>query len=103
MAKVQAGLHSVRELLDAAGFDFEKEAAADYNDGAPDFRRVKVGGLSFDDLEKSVNVPPTADSVEITLDGKKVASLDVELDERQKEERRLSFESAAEADDPSSE
>ena len=101
MASIKAGSQSIRDILAAANFDFEKEAAADYNDGAPDARRVRVGGLPFDSLDKQVSVPVTADEVEITLDGKKVASLSVELDEKQKEERRYSFDTAADASEPS--
>ncbi len=94
MASIQAGSRTIQEILDAAKFDFAAKAAADYNDGQPDFRRVKVGGLGFDSLDKQVTVPPTADVVEITLDGKKEASLDVTLDETQEKERKESFKSA---------
>lgn len=99
MAKISPGIHSVRDLFAQSGFDFEGQAAADYNDGAPDFRRVKVGGLGFDDLDREVRVQPTADSVEITLDGQKVAELEVVLDEAQQEARRESFASSALAED----
>jgi hypothetical protein len=99
MASIKAGLYSVDELLKTANFDFEKESAAEYNGGAPDFRRVKVGGLSFDSLDRQVNVPVTADTVTVTLDGKKVAELSVELDDEQKAERKLSLETAANAEE----
>lgn len=99
MATIQAGLYSVQEILDRAGFNFAEKAAADYLDGAPDYRRVKVGGLSFDNLERQINVPVTADELVITLDGKKAVALDVELDDEQKKLRAYSFETAAEADD----
>jgi hypothetical protein len=87
MASIQAGLHSVREILDAASFNLEEKAAADYLDGAVDHRRVKVGGLGFDSADKTIRIPVTADEVEITLDGKKEATLSVDLDEEQKRER----------------
>lgn len=95
MAKISPGMHSVRDLFAKAGFDFEGQAAADYNDGAPDYRRVKVGGLSFDDLDREVRVQPTADSVEITLDGKKVAEFEVSLSEEDQARRAESFASSA--------
>lgn len=98
MAKIQPGMYSVRELLAKANFDFEGQAAADYLDGAPDYRRVKVGGLGFDDLEKQIRVQPTADAVEISLDGKAVESLEVELNDEQQEVRRASFERAADVE-----
>jgi len=102
MAKktIQAGTYTVRELLDRAEFDFEKKAAADYNDGNPDFRRVKIGGLGFDDLDDTVVVPVTADELEITLDGKAETKLTVELDDEQKGLRAYSLLTAAEADSP---
>lgn len=96
MASIQAGSYTIQQILDRAGFNFREKAAADYNNGEPDFRRIKVGGLSFDSLDKEVNVPVTADEVVITLDGKKVVSLSVDLDDAQKEMRAASF-AAAEA------
>lgn len=95
MASVRAGMHKVSDLLAAADFDFASEAAAEYLDGQPDHRRVKVGGLSFDSVDQEVRVPVTANEVEIELDGAVVATLDVELDEEQQEARRESFETSA--------
>lgn len=99
MASIQAGLYTVQEILDRAEFNFAEKAAADYLDGAPDYRRVKVGGLSFDNLERQINIPVTADELVITLDGKKAVALSVDLDDEQKKERASSFEVAAEASD----
>lgn len=99
MASIQAGSYTIQEILDHAGFDFRAKAAADYNNGEPDYRRVKVGGLSFDNLEKRINVPVTADELVITLDGKKAVALAVDLDDEQKKERAASFEAAADASD----
>lgn len=96
---LKAGTYTAGDLMREAGFDFEKEAAADYLQGKPDFRRVRVGGLAFDSLEETVVVPYTANEVVVTLDGKEAAKLAVELDDEQKELRARSFESAADADD----
>lgn len=104
MASIYAGLHTVREVFNAANFDFEAQAAADYNSGAPDYRRVKISGLGFDDLGDTVNIPVTIDEVVITLDGAEVARLDVALTDEQRGLRAYSFATAAEAegsfDDP---
>lgn len=100
MADIQAGTYTVQEVLDKAGFDFKEKAAADYLNGEPDHRRVRVGGLSFDDPNETVTVPTTADELVVTLDGKEHATLKVTLDDDQKEERRRSFDSAADASEP---
>lgn len=100
MASIKAGTYTVGELLQAAKFDFENKAAADYLNGQPDFRRVQIGGLGFDSLDSVVVVPATADEVLITLDGKKEVVVDVTLDDAQQEERKLAFEIAADADGP---
>jgi hypothetical protein len=100
MADISAGTHSVQEILDAAGFDFNQNAAADYLNGRPDFRRVQIGGLAFDSLDDTIHIPVTADDVLITLDGKDHTVLDVTLDEDQRKERAYSFETAADADGP---
>lgn len=100
MASVKPGIYKVSELLEKADFDFEKEAAADYNNGAPDFRRVQVGGLPFDDLNQTVRVPVTANAVSISLDGEEKASLEVDLsDEEDQKARAYSFDTALEAED----
>jgi hypothetical protein len=99
MSKINAGVYTVAEILNAAGFDFKKEAAADHLGGAPDYRRVKVGGIGFDDLDKVVNVPYTANELVITVDGGDHTTLEVNLSDDQKEQRKLSFESAADAND----
>lgn len=96
MAKIKAGTYQVREVLRIAKFDFEKEAAAEYLSGAPDHRRVQIGGLSFDSVDEVVVIPETADSVSISLDGEEAISLSVSLDAEQKKIRDLSFEIAAE-------
>lgn len=100
MSSIQAGFHTVREILAAANFDFEAKAAADHLDGGADYRRVQVGGLGFDDLDYVINIPTTADDILITVDGKADTVLDVTLNEKQQEERRLSFESAADTNGP---
>lgn len=78
MSSIKSGNHTIKEILDIAEFDFHAKAAADYNDGDPDFRRVKVGGLGFDDLDKVVHIPSTATEVVITLDDKPEVTLEVE-------------------------
>jgi hypothetical protein len=100
MASIPAGRHTFGDLFRSAGFDFEAKAAADYNNGAPDYRRVKVGGIGFDSLDDVIVVPYTVDTVAITLDGEDDTVLDVTLSEEDKEFRRRSFESAADANDP---
>ena len=47
--------------MDALSFSMEE---------IKDYRRVKVGGLSFDDLDKKIRIPESAKTIEITLDGK---------------------------------
>jgi hypothetical protein len=76
MALNQGQIYSIEEVLDEAGFDLAKEAAVDYNDDGVDMRRVKVGGLGFDSTEDTFRV--VGDSLEITLDGEVVATLEVE-------------------------
>ena len=99
MASIRAGRYTVREILRQADFDFAAKAAVDYLNGGADFRRVKIGGLGFDDLDTEMVIPVTADQLEIRLDGAVDVSLDVRLDAEQEAERARSFESAAEASD----
>lgn len=101
MASIRAGRHTIEEVFRQAGFDFHKEAAADYLGGKPDFRRVKVGGLSFDALDEEIVIPYTADKVEVTVDGEVAQTFDVDLTDEDKELRKRSFEVAADANDPS--
>lgn len=100
MASIQAGTYSAKEILDAANFDFYKEAAADYLNGGADYRRVQIGGLGFDSLDDCIVIPVTADTVTITLDAAPHTQLTVDLTPAQREERAYSFETAADADDP---
>lgn len=100
MSNIDAGFHTVQEILQKANFDFNSEAAADYLNGQPDFRRVRIGGLGFDSLDEVLNIPVTTDELLITLDGKDHTLLDVSLNEEQKKARAASFESAADADGP---
>jgi len=100
MANIAAGRYTYRELFNDVGFNFEDSAAADYNDGAPDFRRVKVGGVGFDSLDDVVVVPYTADTLDISVDGKAAQTLNITLSPEDERLRKLSFESAADATDP---
>lgn len=100
MASINAGTHTVRDIFRAAKFNFEENAAADYLGGAPDYRRVQIGGLGFDDLDDRIVVPVTADDLDITVDGESHTTLSVDLSEDQKKERAYSFETAADANDP---
>ena len=77
MANIKVGTYSVQEVFKLAGFDFAKKAAADHLDGAPDYRRVKVGGLGFDDLDKKLSVPEAATELVITVDGEEAVKLTV--------------------------
>lgn len=77
--KISPGVYTVRELLNAAGVDFEKVASVDYGSGL-DYRKVKVGGLPFDDLNTVVRVTDDENTgtLEVRVDDKKVASLTVD-------------------------
>lgn len=77
MADISPGTYSVRELLDAAGLDYMDAASVEYNADGWDRRRIRVGGLSFDDLEERVVVPDSAASVSISVDGDEAASINV--------------------------
>lgn len=99
MASIKAGSYTVGDVFKSVKFDFEGQAGAEYLEGRPDYRRVQVGGLAFDSLEDKITIPVTADSVEITLDGEVVETLDVDLDATQLKERAYSFSTAADAED----
>ena len=77
MADVKPGKYTVQELLDLVGFDAKTEAEVDYNESGYDLRRVQVGGLPFNDFDHVIEVPETADKVEVTLDSEVVATLNV--------------------------
>lgn len=66
---MQSGSYTVEQIMAELEFSM---------DGITDYRRVKVGGLGFDDLSKVIRVPESAETIEITLDGDVVASQDVE-------------------------
>ncbi len=100
MAKIRPGQYTVREVFEAADFDHAEKLAADYNDGGPDFRKVKVGGLDVHSLDDLVSVPVTADTLDISLDGSVDSSLDVELSADDEKARAASFEDASGVDDP---
>ncbi len=74
---VAPGSYTVEEVFALVDFDVTVAAAVDYNDRGWDARRVTVGGLSFDDLDRRIKVQPGADPVEIEVDGVTVATLDV--------------------------
>lgn len=96
---IAPGSYTTGDLLKKASFDVN-QAAADYLDGKPDFRRVTVGGLGFDSLDDRITVPATANTVEVTLDGTIVQTLEVVLKaEKDKAERAYAFEVAADAND----
>jgi hypothetical protein len=75
---IEPGQYSIEDVLSVANFDFHKEAAADYLDGEADHRRVTVGGLPFGSLQDEVFIPQHAETVEVVLDGKVVATLKVD-------------------------
>lgn len=77
--KIRPGVYTVGELLNAAGVDFKEVAKADHNDGV-DYRKVKVGGLTFNDLSQVIVVADdeSATVLEIRADDKKIASLTVD-------------------------
>jgi len=78
MAEVKKGQTlTFSEALDLAGVDLNEVAAVDYNDDGVDMRRVKVGGLGFDDPSNSFMVAAGGEPVEVTVDGEVVATLDV--------------------------
>lgn len=100
--KIKAGFHTVDEILARANFDLAEKAQVDYNPEGVDRRRIKIGGLGFDSGEDVINVPVTADILEITVDGQVDTTLEVELTAEQKKLRVYSFETAAEANEPKS-
>jgi hypothetical protein len=67
---MQPGIYKVKELLDAAGVDFAQAEG--------DFRRIKIGGLGFDDLDKVIKLPKNGDDVSVTLDGEEIGLIEVE-------------------------
>lgn len=68
--KIGWGLHTIGEVLEAAQFDFAAHATVDYGAGEfLDHRLVRVGGLSFDSLDKVIDIPESATKVEIEVDG----------------------------------
>lgn len=100
MASVKPGLYKVSELLEAADFDIKKEAAADYLNGEVDHRKVQVGGLPFDSVDKVIEVPATANEIVITLDGAEAAKLEVDLsDEEHQKAREYAFETSGDLED----
>lgn len=67
---MKAGIYTVQQIMQALDFDFAQAEG--------DYRRVKIGGLGFDYLDKTINIPESAESIDITLDGEIVASQEVE-------------------------
>jgi len=74
---IDPGGYTVGELLRQADVDHEEAAAVDYNSRGWDANRLRIGGLRFDELDDVVSVPEGAETVEISVDGEVVASLDV--------------------------
>jgi hypothetical protein len=72
---ISPGLYTIQRIFSLASFDFLKEAASPVLNGAPDYRRVKVGGVGFDSLEDRILVPQSAITLDITVDGAVVDSL----------------------------
>ncbi len=66
---MRAGIYTVQDIMNELGFSM---------DGITDYRRVKVGGLGFDYLDKQINIPGSAATIVITLDGKEAATAPVE-------------------------
>lgn len=77
--KINPGVYTVGELLNAAGVDFNEVAKVDYGSGI-DYRRVKVGGLTFGDLSQVIVVAddPETTTLEIRVNDKKVSALTVD-------------------------
>lgn len=69
-------LYTFSEALQLAEVDLNEVAAVDYNPDGVDLRRVKVGGLGFDTPDATFHVGH-AESVEVTVDGEVVATLEV--------------------------
>lgn len=80
--KLAPGLYTFGEVLNAAGVDFNKVAAADYSADGVDYRLVSVGGLHFDNLDNVLRVQESATDLEIRVDGKSVAKLAVDGEAR---------------------
>lgn len=64
---ISPGVYTVQEIFDLVGFTFDFD----------DYRRVKVGGLGFDDLDRSLRIPEGASVVEIQVDGETTKSITV--------------------------
>jgi hypothetical protein len=101
MASIYAGRYTYRELFNEVGFDFMAKSAATYNQGTPDFRRVKVGGVGFDSLDDEIVIPYTANTITITLDGIEEENFDVLLTPEDEFNRQRSFADAPDAGTPS--
>jgi hypothetical protein len=99
MANISPGNYTVREILSLAGFDLATKAKSDNGDDV-DRRRVRIGGLPFDNEDKVIHVPVTTDELVISLDGKADTVLAVKLSDEHRAEREYSFMTAAEADKP---
>jgi len=77
MAALEPGKYTVKELLDRAGVVPHEVAAVDYNADGWDRRKIRVGGLPFDDLDDVVEIPEGATDLEITVDGEAKGTLEV--------------------------
>lgn len=64
---ISPGVYTVQEIFDLVGFTFDFD----------DYRRVKVGGLGFDDLGRSLRIPEGASILEIQVDGETAKSITV--------------------------
>jgi hypothetical protein len=75
---LEPGTYTIQQLLDHFDFDVDRKAAVSYESSGDhvDYRRVKIGGLGFDSPEDKLMVV-SGSSLELTLDGEVVNSVDV--------------------------
>lgn len=76
---IAPGFYTFQQVFDTLGFDVNEKAAVEYESSGAgvDYRRVKVGGLGFDDPDQTIHVPESAKTLEVTLDDEVVAKATV--------------------------
>lgn len=78
--KITPGIYTYGELVDLAGVDLDKSVEVENADGSirVDFRRINVGGLTFDHPDNTIVVGEDSESVEVRVEGKLEGKLSVD-------------------------